>query len=201
MLQKISFFAFVDLLSVKTVILQCFYFTQNHTSMKNLVKFLSFAALFAAFTTSCTEDDPCKDVVCGDYGNCNEGVCECVYGYEQDADGLCNTTWSAKFAAGPNAPAADTVYGDNGSSSLLYNMTVSVVDSVNLSTTNLGGFGSTNVVDMEATSSYDLLINDTDIAGRVFNGTGTINGNQITLNYTVTYNDNTVDTCETVITK
>ena len=170
--------------------------------MKNLVKFLSFAALVAAFTTSCTEDDPCKDVVCGDFGNCNEGICECVYGYEQDADGLCNTTWAAKFAAGPNAPAADTIHGETGNYTQAYNMTVTVTDSVNLSTTNLGGFGASNVVDMEVTSSYDILINnETDVIGRTFNGTGTINGNEITLNYTVTYTDSTIDTCETVITK
>jgi len=147
----------------------------------------------------CVAIDPCDTVTCGVNAVCDAGSCECVYGYEQDANGDCNTTWATKFATGSNAPATDTVYGDNGAFAQTYNMVITVTDSVNLSTTNLGGFGTSNVIDMEATSSYDLLINDTDVTGRVFNGTGRINSNQITLNYTISYNDSTVDTCETVI--
>ncbi len=46
--------------------------------------------------SSCNTDE-CKDVVCGDQGNCVAGICECLAGYEQDVDGLCNTEIREKF--------------------------------------------------------------------------------------------------------
>jgi|GEM_PF-6392449 len=147
---------------------------------------------------NCVVIAPCDTITCGVNAVCDAGSCECVHGYEQDANGDCNTTWAAKFAIGTTA-ARDTVYGDNGSFNTNYNITITEVDSVNLSTTNLSGMGSTNTVEMQLTSSTSLNINDTDVTGRVFNGTGTINSNQITLNYTISYNDSTVDTVETVI--
>ena len=167
--------------------------------MKNLVKLLSFAAIVAFFVSSCNTD-PCKDVVCGDQGVCDEGICLCNTGYEKDSAVLCNTEWSAKFI-GTNLATQDTCYGDNGNFSVAYNMTISRTSEKKLSTTNLGGFGATNTVDIDVTSSTDLTINHTDVGSRVFAGTGSISGNTITLNYTVTYTDTTVDTCVAIITK
>jgi hypothetical protein len=40
-------------------------------------------------TTAC-DTDPCKDVVCGDHGQCSEGACTCEKGYKPDEGGLCN---------------------------------------------------------------------------------------------------------------
>ncbi len=61
--------------------------------MKNLI-YLFFGMLLVA---SCNTD-PCKDVVCGDHGACNEGSCLCENGYEQGSNGLCDTEVRAKFA-------------------------------------------------------------------------------------------------------
>ena len=60
--------------------------------MKNLI----YLFLGALLVISCNTD-PCKDVVCGTYGACSEGVCICDTGYEQDADDQCNTEVRAKF--------------------------------------------------------------------------------------------------------
>jgi hypothetical protein len=161
-------------------------------------KFLSLL-LGGMLAVSCNQD-VCKDVVCGDNGTCDEGLCICDAGYEQDADGLCNVKWSTKFV-GTNVAVADTCYGDNGAFSANYNMTITNdTTATMLSTTNLGGFGATNVVDMVATSSTTVSINDTDVAQRLFTGTGTISGSTLSLNYVVTYSDNTKDTCDAVIT-
>lgn len=144
--------------------------------------------------------NPCKDVDCGTSGTCTEGICVCDTGYEQDSLGACNVEWSAKFI-GANLVTADTCYGDNGNFSVNYNTTITRTSEVALSSTNLGGFGATNVVNMDVTSSTNVAINSyTDVGGRIFNGTGSIANNVIDLNYTVTYSDNTVDTCNASIT-
>lgn len=50
----------------------------------------------AFFITSCGEDK-CKDVECGAHGTCNEGVCDCAAGYEQDTNGRCDVLINQKF--------------------------------------------------------------------------------------------------------
>jgi hypothetical protein len=163
--------------------------------MKNL--FALFLAVALAF--SCTPTDPCKDVVCGTSGTCTEGICICDTGYEQDSIGACNIEWSAKFL-GANMATADTCYGDNGSFSVSYATTITRTSEVAISSTNLGAFGSTNVVPMDVTSSTNVSLNHTDIGGRIFSGSGSIANNVLSLDYTVTYSDNTVDTCMAMIT-
>jgi hypothetical protein len=64
----------------------------------NLIQFL-LAFVFVFFLTTCTSDDPCKDVDCGQTailptGKCVEGVCECNHGFE---GAYCAEEWSFKF--------------------------------------------------------------------------------------------------------
>lgn len=63
--------------------------------------------------TSCGDDDPCKDVVCGTNGDCFEGSCVCNVGYEQDADGKCTVEQRAKFIGSYNGSEVCTVGTDN----------------------------------------------------------------------------------------
>lgn len=162
--------------------------------MKNLIYLFVGALLVIACNT-----DPCKNVVCGTAGTCNEGICICDTGYEQDSLGMCNIEWSAKFL-GANVAAQDTCVGVN-IGTFNYNMTLARKDEKTLTTNNLAGYGSTNVVDIDVTSSTNLSVNYTDVANRVFTGTGSISGNVITLDLIVDFpNNNMNDTCTTTIT-
>jgi hypothetical protein len=53
-----------------------------------LLKSIGFA-IVAAFAVSSCNTDPCKDVVCGDAGTCNDGTCLCGPNAEVGTDGAC----------------------------------------------------------------------------------------------------------------
>lgn len=53
--------------------------------------------VFIFFSTVSCETDPCKDVDCGDYGSCDEGICDCFDGYMKDDAGLCNVQWASQY--------------------------------------------------------------------------------------------------------
>jgi hypothetical protein len=182
--------------------------------MKGLIKLLSLAAVMAFFVTSCNK---CADVTCGTNSACEEGECICFPSYVQDTTGgsgcvcptgyeaaaegdSCNIEWSAKFV-GSNLATQDTVYGTSGNFGLNYNMSLSRVDEKTLSTTNLGAFGATNTVDMNVVDPFTLSINDTDVSGRIFTGSGSIAGNTIVIDYIVEYSDGTRDTSQAIVTK
>lgn len=69
--------------------------------MKNLFKSLAFVALATATFTACNED-ACKDIECGEFGTCNEGVCLCESYYELGADNKCSVLERAKFLGSYN---------------------------------------------------------------------------------------------------
>ena len=163
--------------------------------MKSLLKSLASVFVFAILWTSC-DTDPCKDVVCGDEGVCNEGICVCNLGYEKDSAGLCNTMWSTKFVGTYNISDSCS----NPPQTYLYQSTATQVDAQTINVSNFGGFQ--NAINVEVTSSFDLSINNvTDAGNRVINGTGFINGTDITLNYVVTFTDGTMDTCTAMYTR
>ncbi len=152
-------------------------------------------------TGTCVLIDPCDSVsTCGDHGVCDNGLCVCNVGYEQDTAGLCNVEWSAKYI-GNNLPVQDTIYGDNGNFSLTYNTSILRVDEKTIQIDNLGDFNTPAVLDVDVTSSFTLSLNDTDVSGRQFTGSGSIAGNTIVLDYIVLYPDSTRDTCQAIITK
>ena len=150
---------------------------------------------------NCEIEDVCftQNIDCG-FGDCDAGMCNCQEGYAQDANGSCTVEWSAKFL-GSNLSVQDSCYGQNGNFDLSYNMSIERIDEKKINTTNLGGFGATNSVQIDVVAENDLVINFADIAGREFSGTGTINNDIITIDYIVLYSDNTRDTCQAVIMK
>jgi hypothetical protein len=166
--------------------------------MKNL---FYLALLLSAFIVISCDQDPCKDVVCGNEGTCLEGICDCNFGWEKDSADLCNTPWSIKFVR-PFIPSTDSCYGGSVNSGVfVYSTDINFVDATSLRTTNLFGYGSSNVIDVDVTSSTEISINHTDLAGRVFTGTGSKVGNVLTINAIVTFpNNGGADTCVTTLT-
>jgi hypothetical protein len=172
--------------------------------MKNLIKILSFAAILGFFATSCNTD-PCKDVVCGDFGTCNEGTCACETGYEQNLDGLCNTEIRAKFKGTWNVLDACNT---SGSGSFICSVTdANTTNNLQLKITNVWD-QFTNQVNATVdgnTITFSRQAPDND--GYFVSGSGTINaaGNTITMSYTVTDetdpNNITTDICTSTWTK
>jgi len=150
--------------------------------MKNLFKSFALAMLAAATFSSC-EQDPCKDVVCGDQGQCVEGSCVCNAGYEQDAAGLCNTEQRAKFLG-------SYVVDDNCSSSgvTTYNTTIvtSTAGVTEVRLTNFWGEFTNAVVATVSGSTITIARQEPSGDGFFVEGSGTISGNTITWTYTIT---------------
>jgi|SRR5690606_5316460 len=162
---------------------------------RNFLWFLSFALLSTALTLTSCDDDPCKDVECGANGTCFDGVCQCNEGYEGTN---CELEWTAKFLGSYNVE--DVCTGENPGT-YLYETTISKVDDMTLRISNFAGFNqSLNVTVSRETASSSTadkisFTNVTDASNRVFNGEGTISGSTITITYTVTFSDNTEDSC------
>ena len=149
--------------------------------MKNLFKSLAFVALAATTFTACNED-ACKDVVCGDFGTCNEGVCLCETYYEKDADGLCSVLERAKFLG-------SFVYSEDCQGSTATN-TSTVVAHTELSQVkfvNLWGGSIVNgLVGDIAGNEVTIARQEPDNDGFFFEGTGKIEGGVITLEVNIT---------------
>ncbi|WP_052599614.1 hypothetical protein [Aureispira sp. CCB-QB1] len=148
--------------------------------MKNLI----ILFLAAIFVISC-DNDPCKDVVCGDQGTCTEGICVCTEGYEQDAAGLCNTEMRAKFIG-------SWVVSDTCTRSIPATYTVTTTNaSSNIKNFNIVNFWDqfTGVVVAGVTSSTEFTISrqepDNDKFFVESIGAGSISGNTITIKYVV----------------
>jgi hypothetical protein len=163
-----------------------------------MIKKLLFPAIVGlsmAFA-SCTSD-PCKDLdgKCGT-GTCFEGACVCDEGYEADAAGICNAQWADKFVG----TYTGTDVCPSGTFDLSPAAIITATAADKISITNFGGFNSivkATVVRAAASdaSATKLDINDTDSAGRKFVGTATISNTTITGAYTVTFPDNTSESC------
>lgn len=165
--------------------------------MKNL---FYLALLFSAFIVISCDQDPCKDVVCGDEGTCLEGVCDCNTGWEKDSAGLCNVAWADKFVMNNISSSDSCTAGSVNAGVFVYNSAITKLSATTLSSANLFGYGTSNAIELDVTSSTDVSINYTDVGGRVFTGTGTKVGNVLTINTIVTIPNRGMDTCVTVLT-
>ena len=75
-----------------------------------------------------------------------------------------------------------------------------MVDATNLSTRNLFGYGTSNIIEIEVTGPDSITFNYTDTFNRVFVGSGALTDGVLTMNYTATFpNNQGMDTCVTTI--
>ncbi len=164
---------------------------------KNLLWFFGLALVAAAtFTTACN-DDPCKDVKCGDNGDCFDGACVCNQGYEGTN---CDVTWANKFAGTWNA--SEVCNGTSGTNlTVTYTATISETSAEKITVKNLGGFGLASEVSFDLTDASSVSFAGTDTGGRKFTGTATYANGTITYSYKVTYTDLTTDDCAGTMTK
>jgi len=173
--------------------------------MKNLLKFLSFAALMTFLATSCNTD-PCKDIVCGDFGACDEGICICNAGYEQDADGLCNVEMREKFIAIFTVDDSCTTTGNDS-----YTITINKPTdaSAGITEITISEFWEFNAK-IEATvsgSTISIARQEPDSDGFYVEGEGTISSDETTVTMTFkATNENDpqniiIDDCSTTWTK
>lgn len=172
-----------------------------------MIKKIILPALVGALTffVAC-EVDPCKDKICGTGGACFDGECQCDTGYEKDADGQCNTEWTAKYIG--SYLGFDNVTASTAGTPLgKYNLTSPAVatrkSETVINVSNFGGFASFAelTAELDGDSATNLSINYTDPAGRKFVGTASFDGTKISGNYVVTFSDNTTDTVTFEYTK
>ena len=166
--------------------------------MKKNQNLLFFILLVAGtfFMPACNKD-ACKDVNCGANGICIDGTCECDPGYEGTN---CEIESRAKFLGTWTA-------NDNCTSS----GTPSYIVTISTSTTNAQSVRIANFWDafqnaVNATitgNTINIPLQEPDNDDFTVSGSGTINGNTITLTYTVT--DTSVgggtDNCSSTWTK
>ena len=67
----------------------------------------------------------------------------------------------------------------------VYNTAFKMLDATTLNTFNLFGYGSSNEISMNVTGPTTVEVNFTDVAGRIFKGTGTLTDDVLTINITV----------------
>jgi hypothetical protein len=172
---------------------------------KNLFLLMMIAFVATMTMTSCGDADPCKDVECGQSaavptGDCFEGECVCNVGFEGTA---CADEWATKFIGDYTGKdkCGDSTYV------LSTPAAVTKVSGTKLKIVNFAGFFPSFIeADIEkateASLTADVLkINYTDLAGRKFVGTGALAGKVMTGAYTVTYPDNTSESCTFEYTK
>jgi hypothetical protein len=150
--------------------------------MKNLFKTFALTLLASATFSSC-ETDPCKDVVCGDFGQCVEGTCVCNTGYEADAAGLCNTLQRAKFLG---SFAVSDSCSNSGTASYTCPITANTGDISTVNITNFWGTFTNAVTATVSGNTITIARQQPDNDNFYVVGTGTISGTVITFSYTIT---------------
>jgi hypothetical protein len=164
--------------------------------MKTLQKIaLMFLTLATLSIVSCKED-PCADVSCLNGGTCNDGTCTCASGYEGTD---CGTEQRAKFTGTYNFNESCT--------SGTYNYTTTIgTSSSGVTKVLLNSFAALTGSTITGTvSGTTLNISQQNFAldGQNWGivGTGQINGNLLTITYTLTFPDNSTDACTATGTK
>lgn len=165
--------------------------------MKNLsLKLSGFALMAFLFVFSACNDDPCKDVDCGDFGTCFEGDCNCLTGYEGT---MCDIEWSAKFVGsfiGQDACTSGN-YGPIASN-------ITSTSSTAISISNFAGFAAAMSAVVETPTK--IVINNPNFVSPdgtfTVNGNGEISGNTLTITYnSVNQGNGETDSCTLTYTK
>ncbi len=147
------------------------------------IRNIAFSALLAigAFSmvtyTACNKDE-CKDVVCNNGGTCVAGTCNCLSGYEgTKCDVVSAAALPGQYTA--SETCQPPVTGGSWSSAV----TQSSTDKTRIVIANFGDSGSnvTGHVNKNA-----ITLDATTIGSNTVTGTGTVSGNILTINYTLT---------------
>jgi len=138
-------------------------------------KLLLLPALLGAlmFAPSCGDADACKDVDCGTNGNCFNGECICLDGYELGTDKKCSVVTRNKFLGNYQA-------GDSCAGTAKWNSSITA-SSQAVNKIVISNFGNSGQNVVCTVNGRNLTID----AGQITKGSGTINanGNQITLDF------------------
>ena len=143
-------------------------------------------------TGDCIPADPCDGVECGDNATCFDGNCECDTGFVMDANGNCERA-VARFIGNYNTTEPNCGITDP------YPVVIEQVAGQpnGIFITNLGDFicildGNEINYDVFATvDGNTLAINSDETCSIVFNGTGTLDNNIITIDYSAVLPDTT----------
>lgn len=139
-------------------------------------------------TGDCVPADPCDGVVCGDNATCFDGNCDCDTGFEMDGNGNCVQA-IAKFLGNYNTTEEDCGILDP------YPIVIEQVAGQpnGIFITNLGNFECIdpdgNFINYDVFATVDgnfLTISSDETCSIVFNGSGSIDGNMITIPYVAT---------------
>lgn len=150
-----------------------------------ILQILGVAAVATMGMVSCTTD-ACKDVDCGAWGTCLDGVCVCDDGYEGTD---CDTEERAKFVGTYVASGTITcpVTG-NGTFSAETVTVANSATSVTKITIDFAGVLLTATV-----NGTGVTVDQATIDGLTYTGSGSINGN--TLSLTLNEEEPNVETC------
>ena len=164
---------------------------------------LAFLLLLSFSLFACRTDEACKNVECGEHGNCAEGVCQCDQGFELGATVSCDVRTAERIAR---------VYSGSsqGCNSGNHNVTLqasNIHDEI-LILVNLGNYVCDNeesvVVEAEILSPTTFKLEPGPYCGKyTFSGEGSISDNEITVNFQAEYlgpgGNQIVDRCVAIL--
>jgi hypothetical protein len=144
--------------------------------MKNLKSILLASLLtigtFASVVFSSCNPDACKDVVCANGGNCNDGSCACAVGYEGSR---CETESRTKLYG------TFLLSGTDSDGGTYTNLSTTVSASATSPTKFLLNIASAFNLTCTMTSGNSFTIDNITLSGFTYTGSGTYTGTTLTL--------------------
>lgn len=160
--------------------------------MKSL-RLLVLSASFLGLTLTGCKDE-CKDVVCQNGGTCEEGTCLCVSGYEGEN---CETEVRAKFIGSYSVSESC----QSGNYNFNFNITASSASVTSIIINNFYDIG-INVTANISGTTVTIPNQTVTQSGSALNvsGSGQLNGNILTLTYTISSGSDS-DSCTATCNK
>jgi hypothetical protein len=163
-----------------------------------IFKQVILAILLMGLWTGCGGDVlPCRNVVCGPYGDCNDGNCECESGATKDADGKC-TILERDKAIGSYTISAPGNCNNNTTGELVSGGAPMSISSGNVDNREISINIDNGVVRCNATvNGTSITITEQTYSGRKYEGTGVILtiGNKTRIEFTLIETDAFGVTC------
>jgi len=161
--------------------------------MINKIVYTIILVSLAVLFSNC--GDKCRDVYCGLYGSCDEGQCICNEGYEQDSEGSCTITASAKCLGTYRANEQCNITQEE----YFVEVTESASSVTQINISNIYGYAN-NVVTATVQGNDFSIASQTTADGFEIEGNGTLNNTTITMDFTITrVSDGASDVCSLVM--